>query len=74
MTRLQGTLTTWFVQRGFRFLTVSDETGRPIQKYYLHYSKLKGTPVLNGVVEFDVNPVMEGQLPSAINAVMGVRS
>ena len=75
-TRLRGTITTWFVNRGFGFAVVKDATGRPIQKYYLHVSKLTGPPALNATVEFDVNPILEGELPSAINAaiVNGVQS
>jgi hypothetical protein len=69
-TRLRGAITTWFVKRGFGFITIKDATGRPLQKYYLHISKLTGTPVLNAAVEFDVNPILEGELPSAIDAVI----
>jgi hypothetical protein len=69
-TRLNGIITTRFVNRGFGFITVKDVAGRPIQKYFLHISKLTGSPALNGVVEFDVNPILEGELPSAINAVI----
>jgi hypothetical protein len=68
MPRLRGYITTWFVKRAFGFITVYDEVNRPVQKYYVHISKLRGTPALNAVVEFDVNPVLEGQLPSVIDA------
>jgi hypothetical protein len=68
MPRLRGYLTTWFIKRGFGFITVYDAVNRPVEKYYVHVSKLKGTPALNALVEFDVNPLLEGERPSVLNA------
>jgi len=64
-----GILSTWLFVKKFGFISVY--TNGIVQKYFLHHSKIEtGAPAIGSVVYFDVNPVREGVLPSAVNAVI----
>jgi hypothetical protein len=64
-----GILTTYLFQKRFGFIEVYTNGVR--EKYFLHATKIEdGAPAIGSVVHFDVNPVREGVLPSAVNAVI----
>jgi len=66
-TKLEGVLSTWIAGRGFGFIVVT-ENNLPI-KFYLHISRvLTGTPEIGSTVRFNVLPIREGNLPSAVDA------
>lgn len=70
-TKQFGVLRSWVAARGFGFIAVVDEKGA-LAKYFLHRSKvISGTPTVGAGVRFDVSPVREGELPSAIAAEIG---
>jgi hypothetical protein len=64
-----GILITWLFAKKFGFVAVY--TNGVTQKYFLHSSKIEsGAPAVGSVVYFDVSPVREGVLPSAIHAII----
>lgn len=70
-TKSFGVLRTWVAARGFGFISVVDEKGA-LTKYFLHRSKvISGTPAVGAGVRFEVSPVREGELPSAVAAEIG---
>jgi cold shock CspA family protein len=69
MEKLSGTLNVWFYQKGYGFV-VKENEGAPPSKYYLHISKIlpgQPKPEIGAGIRFNVNPIREGVLPSAIN-------
>jgi hypothetical protein len=66
--RIQGVCTTWITTRGFGILT-ADIDGKPA-KFFLHISRMKNgqAPLIGNTIQFGVLSVMEGKLPSAIDA------
>jgi hypothetical protein len=64
-----GILITWLFAKHFGFIAVY--TNGVTEKYFLHATKIEyGAPAVGSVVYFDVSPVREGVLPSAIQAVI----
>jgi cold shock CspA family protein len=61
-----GTIATWIFSKGYGFISCVENGVQ--MKYYLHISRLKGTPAVEANVKFDVLPKREGPSPSAVNA------
>ena len=66
MEKQSGFIRTWIASRGFGFIVVPSKNRVPA-KYYLHASKISsGVPFVGAEVLFDVAPILEGELASAI--------
>jgi hypothetical protein len=66
-TKLQCFIRVFIDAQRFGFIDVPDKTRAP-QSYFLHGSKIiSGSPEVGAAVLFNVNPVMDGKLPSAID-------
>lgn len=58
----RGTISSWLFSKGFGFVTCDNV------KYFLHVSRLKGSPEVGAFVSFSVLPVKEGRCQSAVDA------
>jgi hypothetical protein len=66
---MSGILNSWLFAKKFGFVAVY--SNGITQKYFLHSSKIQsGAPAVGSVVYFNISPVREGLLPSAIDAVI----
>ena len=65
-TKLNGFIRVWIYARKFGFIVVPDGSKAP-QTYFLHHSKIvSGEPKVGAPVSFSISPLLEGELPSAI--------
>jgi len=64
----RGVLSVWFGNKGYGFILVRE--GKQQEKFFLHISNITGDPCLGSCIEFNVNPVREGALRNAIDAVV----
>jgi hypothetical protein len=65
--KLNGFIRVWIYARKFGFIVVPNGTKAP-DTYFLHHSKIVGgEPKVGASVLFNISPLLEGELPSAID-------
>lgn len=68
MKEKRGVISVWFENKGYGFILVRE--GKRQEKFFVHISNITGEPSLGSCIDFNVNPVREGSLRAAIDAVV----
>jgi cold shock CspA family protein len=66
---MEGKLSVWVSSRNFGFVT--RKSNNAVERYFLHKSRIEsGVPQVGAKVLFNVSPIVEGENPCAIEAVI----